>query len=90
MFPPQCQDQCKDKNITFSLLLVKCFCFALYVEEYLIEKFSTLDNVSMCFKDHFYKYSKTCLKRSLIIDKTKILKTNGSLMKVESIAECSL
>ena len=24
------------------------------------------------------------------IDKTKILKTNGSLMKVESIAECSL
>ena len=24
------------------------------------------------------------------IDKTKALKTNGSLMKVESIAECSL
>ena len=24
------------------------------------------------------------------IDKSKILKTNGSLMKVESIAECSL
>ena len=24
------------------------------------------------------------------IDKTKVLKTNGSLMKVESIAECSL
>ena len=24
------------------------------------------------------------------IDKTKIFKTNGSLMKVESIAECSL
>ena len=24
------------------------------------------------------------------IDKTKILKTNGSLMKVESIAKCSL
>ena len=32
-------------------------------------------------------YSKTCLKRPL---KTKVLKTNGSLMKVESIAECSL
>ena len=24
------------------------------------------------------------------IDKTQVLKTNGSLMKVESIAECSL
>ena len=24
------------------------------------------------------------------IDETKVLKTNGSLMKVESIAECSL
>ena len=24
------------------------------------------------------------------IDRTKVLKTNGSLMKVESIAECSL
>ena len=24
------------------------------------------------------------------IDKTKVLKTNGSLMKVQSIAECSL
>ena len=24
------------------------------------------------------------------IEKTKVLKTNGSLMKVESIAECSL
>ena len=24
------------------------------------------------------------------IDKTKVLKTNGSLMKVESIGECSL
>ena len=33
-------------------------------------------------------YSKTCVKRSLKIDKTKILMTNISLMKVESIAEC--
>ena len=36
-----------------------------------------------------YVYSKTCVKRTLKIDKTKILMTNGSLMKVESIAECS-
>ena len=35
-------------------------------------------------------YNKTCLKRPLKIDKTKILMTNGNLMKVESIAECSL
>ena len=35
-------------------------------------------------------YSKTCLKQPLKKDKTMVLKTNGSLMKVESIAECSL
>ena len=35
-------------------------------------------------------YSKTCVKRPLKKkDKTNILMTNGSLMKVESIAECS-
>ena len=35
------------------------------------------------------KYSKTCLKRPLKIDKTMVLMENGSLMEVESIAECS-
>ena len=34
--------------------------------------------------------SKTCLIRPLKIDKTKIIMTNDSLMKVKSIAECSL
>ena len=34
-------------------------------------------------------YSKTCVKQQLKIDKTKILMTNGSLMKVESSADCS-
>ena len=34
--------------------------------------------------------SKTCVKLSLKKDKTKILMTNGSLMNVESIAECPL
>ena len=33
---------------------------------------------------------KPVLSGHLKIDKTKILKKNGSLMKVESIAECSL
>ena len=34
-------------------------------------------------------YNKTCLKRPLIIDKTKVLKTDYRFIKVESIAECS-
>ena len=47
----------------------------------------------LCFIHPFYIeriFSKTRLKQQLKIDKTKILMTNGSLMKVESIAECSL
>ena len=37
------------------------------------------------------QYSKTCLKQPLKKkDKTKIIITNGSLMKVKRIAECSL
>ena len=36
------------------------------------------------------KYSRTCLKWPLKNRQNKDLKTNGSLMKVESIAECSL
>ena len=35
-------------------------------------------------------YSRTCLKQPLKKNKIKVLKTNGSLMKAESIAECSL
>ena len=35
------------------------------------------------------QYSKTCLKQPLKTDKTKILMINGSLMKVERIAEYS-
>ena len=37
-----------------------------------------------------YSYSKTCLKRPLKNRKTKVLTENGSLMKVQSIAECSI
>ena len=36
-----------------------------------------------------YYTVKTCVKRPLKIDRTKILMTNGSLMQVKSIAECS-
>ena len=35
-------------------------------------------------------YSKICLKRSFKNRQNKGLKNNGSLMKVKSIAECSL
>ena len=35
-------------------------------------------------------YSITCLRRHSKLDKTKVLKTNGSLMKDKCIAECSL
>ena len=36
------------------------------------------------------KYSKSVLSRLSKIDKTKVLMENDSLMKVKSIAECSL
>ena len=54
---------------------------------------------SLIFNLHNYKpaheiYNDTTVKPVLNghskIDKTKVLKTNGSLMKVESITECSL
>ena len=44
---------------------------------------TTSSNIPFC------GYSKTCLKRPLKKDKTKVLTENGSLINVESIAECS-
>ena len=46
-------------------------------------KFQTL--FSFCSQ----MYSKTCLKQQLKTRQNKDLMTNGSLKKVESIAECS-
>ena len=48
-----------------------------------------LGGIFLFFSSNF-EYSKTCLKQQLKIDKTKVLKTNGSPMKVKSIAECSM
>ena len=48
-----------------------------------------LSSLLLYYKVCIFVYSKICLKRPLKIDKTKILMTNGSLMKVKSIAECS-
>ena len=41
----------------------------------------------VCFVDVISRYSITCLNSHSKIDKAKILMTEGSLMKVESIAE---
>ena len=41
-------------------------------------------------EEFFLNTVKPVLSGHSKIDKTKVLKTNGSLMKVESIAECSL
>ena len=42
-------------------------------------------------RENFHSYTvKPVLSGHSKIDKTKIITTNGSLMKVESIAECSL
>ena len=53
-----------------------------------------LDSCSYMFKSDFYAYASNTVKPVLNIhtkiDKTKVLMTNGSLMKVESIAECTL
>ena len=52
-----------------------------------------MKNVKVVLSFPFYKrsvYSKTCLRRPLKNRQNKGVKTNGSLMKVESIAECSL
>ena len=38
---------------------------------------------------NFAVYSKTCQKQPPKIDKTKVLKSLGSLMKVKSIASCN-
>ena len=49
-----------------------------------VQRFPFQAEVFLCL------YSKTCLKWPLKIDKTKVLMTNGSLMKVESIASFDL
>ena len=44
-----------------------------------------------CSHISLFDYSKPCVKKGHSkIDKTKIFMTNGSLMKVEGISECSL
>ena len=49
-----------------------------------------MDHHNLTVSNIVENYSKTRLKQPLKIDEIKVLTTNGSLMKVESIAECSL
>ena len=65
----------------------KCFCLELSR----VVGFSTLHTEAI-MKFFWYQVStvKPVLSGHSKIGKTKVLKTNGSLMKVESIAECSL
>ena len=52
-------------------------------------KSACLHNISLAFVNpQCAKYSKTCAKWQLKIDKTKILMTKDSLMKAKCIAEC--
>ena len=54
-------------------------------------KGSDFDNILRTDYRYDIKYSQTCVKRASYskIDKTNNLMTYGSLLKVESIAECS-
>ena len=54
----------------------------------IIRAANTDSNESSDFFLNPFLYSKTCLKRPLKNRQKKVLTTNGSLMKVESIAEC--
>ena len=60
-------------------LLISMICFILFITDQ--SRYTLPLNI---------KFSKTCLKRPRKIDNTNILMTNGSLMKVESIAECPI
>ena len=95
---PQTLDLKCASFVMFSLDL-KCASFVMFHCGTLIlqalESKSVIDwclfisNVSETEMLNYYFYSKTCLKRPLKIDKTKVLMENGSLMRVESIEEFS-
>ena len=49
----------------------------------------SLQSVIVVFPGHTHSKSKTCVKGHFKLDKPQIFMTNGSLVKVESIADCS-
>ena len=78
---------CEIRKIIFGYaLLTKCLLHPLYD----LLSLSIFLNVSCKCSDEPAHIVKNCLKRPPKIEKTKVLKTKGRLMKDESIAECSL
>ena len=53
-------------------------------------KCGIINEVKLYFQQYIEYTVNPVLSDHSKIDKTKVLNTNGSLMKVESIAECSL
>ena len=64
-------------------------CFGLEITNLFRIKPLLSEGMSLSY-NQIYCTVKPVLSGHSKIDKTKVLKTNGSLMKVESIAECSL
>ena len=74
-----------------------CNAHPTYSEPVCMPEFSSCDEQQIYSPGsytYFHKFPqnilKTCLKRPLKMDITKVFMENRSLMKVESIAECSL
>ena len=65
-----------------------CFYYDLNRPILLVHGRDNHSNSKAQFQCRIKTYRKPVLSGHSKIDKTKILKTNGSLMKVESIAEC--
>ena len=65
-------------------IIVDCLIFLFFLLYFFFIK-----NNTGWYIIHRIVYSKTCVIIYSKIDKAKILMTNGSLMKVKSIAECS-
>ena len=66
--------------------------FLVVSKSHFNEKYSSYSESTNSTKQKVHvgsQYSKTCPKQPFKKDKTKILIKNGSLMKVERIAECS-
>ena len=68
-----------------ALLSLSSWCLVMIVWLLLAVPWVLLQFVIVLFPDHTHNFLSGHSKK---IDKTKSLMTNGSLMKVESIAEC--
>ena len=90
----QCINECKARKKCYSIRYKRTFrlCFLHQEENALSPTVSERGFVSARKADWNMAstYSYTCLKRPLKIGKTKVLKTDGSLMQVESMQNAVL